>query len=943
MESSLLYMLLVLTAFSNMCYSSLSDAGTAGDTSGGRPASLQSSGVPSQRKPIRGRRIISSQPTGVKKPPTSSTRKKSSSGSPSSSKGSNAPSSLGLSAGLLPTGLPNLGATCYINSALLAYLTLDSSQRLQRHKEKHVELMHAVFEALRSRKQVTNDLMSRLYSSFPPSCTHGLPQSAFGDANEFLVAMLANLSVLDSKLIEPFETVQKFSLVDGQGVEDGEKRKDMVSSENVLTLHCNGIESLKEGLADYFGTELVQYKLPVPLISDGSTMTVKKDLFWFEKQFRLRSIGNSLIISMARMIDVPMQNRAIKLGHQITFPQMLDMSPYGDNIGRSMFVLQTIVVHIGDSPSRLHFITFKRIGLDWYEFDDSKVKMVDYATVLQRSQGMPKIPSSWVEKLSKSDAQNPSIAAFSSHEPVRTESATILVYVRNDDLSLDQKEHKGGAGNGYKPGGPAAPVGKIPKDDRAILEGGESEKPRSGPQKLRTDKSLKDQDSAKQRVEKVHSEVHADTGSSHQAPDSGEQPNAEPCLTPSEQPQGALPATTSSNVSSQISPSAPSKPARPSSNFTTSPHRSEPSSIPATPVPARVALQGPASPSHTSSSTPPQLAVIRKPLENTRKGMLHFGGKSTEIVFSPKSTIKGILAQARSAFQFPRGQVHFERRVKDGRRVPVTGFSLLAHVKDTVEFEMREGEPDSTPLFEISTGELILKKDPLKEGASPKKRPSRLQAELLEPKPITPPKLRSRFSKSSKINAIVESLLKPQPVDPVVIEPGHTETFPGLAGSSSRASESSSSSADPSRPASPQKIEPISKLLKGQALPPDHVAASSSSPLPVKEFEKFHVRIVNFSGSSTELTVEALSLTGVFSFLSISHRIRYARVHLLSETGIVSEIHNIYHIPSNVTVVVEPMDPFAVKWYTSGLDQSNQHRVFEMVTAKGVMEGLATL
>jgi len=89
------------------------------------------------------------------------------------------------------------------------------------------------------------------------------------------------------------------------------------------------------------------------------------------------------------------QDRMVKVGDRMDFPQKLDLSPFWEKAeegeeeeGAGEYLLHAVVIHVGDGDGG-HYYSYvdpKCTG-EWYRFDDSVVTRVKEKVVLQEGYG----------------------------------------------------------------------------------------------------------------------------------------------------------------------------------------------------------------------------------------------------------------------------------------------------------------------------------------------------------------------------------------------------------------------------------------------------------------------------------------------------------------------------------------------------------------------------
>lgn len=133
-----------------------------------------------------------------------------------------------------------------------------------------------------------------------------------------------------------------------------------------------------------------EYMQPDSLTFGCSACSMQREA---EKQLSIKNLPNVLCIQFKRFEHHRGLNQTSKIGVKVQFPLQINMLPYTNRARthdvRENFELQrsctydllSIVVHVG-SMNTGHYISYSRVGNQWFRFDDHKITMASESQVL---------------------------------------------------------------------------------------------------------------------------------------------------------------------------------------------------------------------------------------------------------------------------------------------------------------------------------------------------------------------------------------------------------------------------------------------------------------------------------------------------------------------------------------------------------------------------------
>ncbi|XP_068662753.1 ubiquitin carboxyl-terminal hydrolase 26-like isoform X2 [Aristolochia californica] len=278
----------------------------------------------------------------------------------------------------LPSGLTNLGATCYANS-ILQCLYMNTSFR--------AGIFSVEPELLK--QQPVLDQLAQLFAqlcssrlafvdSAPFIKTLELDNGSQQDSHEFFTLFLSLLeqSLGRSKVAEAKTIVQDLfrgsishvtrCSVCGKESEASSKTEDFYE----LELNIKGLKNLNDSLDDYLSVEELQGENQYFCESCGTRVDATRAI-------KLHKLPPVLNFQLKRCVFLPKTTTKKKLTSVFSFPRQLNMAQRlcDSSLTELIYDLSTILIHKGTAVNSGHYVAHIKdefSGL-WWEFDDEHV------------------------------------------------------------------------------------------------------------------------------------------------------------------------------------------------------------------------------------------------------------------------------------------------------------------------------------------------------------------------------------------------------------------------------------------------------------------------------------------------------------------------------------------------------------------------------------------
>ncbi|KAI8834495.1 hypothetical protein BC829DRAFT_365611 [Chytridium lagenaria] len=107
-----------------------------------------------------------------------------------------------------------------------------------------------------------------------------------------------------------------------------------------------------------------------------------------EKRMKIKKLPNILAVHLKRFKYQEKLQRHVKLSYRVVFPMELRLFQYAMTPVDSdrLYVLSSVIVHIGSGPHHGHYVAVVKSGNNWVLFDDDNVEIVEESE-LQRYYG----------------------------------------------------------------------------------------------------------------------------------------------------------------------------------------------------------------------------------------------------------------------------------------------------------------------------------------------------------------------------------------------------------------------------------------------------------------------------------------------------------------------------------------------------------------------------
>lgn len=317
-------------------------------------------------------------------------------------------------------GLDNQGSTCYVNCTLQSLFHLPVFRRLiynipvcTNENNKNGSIVLNI-----QRLFVSMQLSSTPCSTKPLTESFGWDDdiSADQDAEEFIRVFLRYLEdrLKDTHLKDDISNLFRGKTKTIIKDDDGNVISDMIESFYDIHLNVRGCATIEDSF-DFFSRS---HDLR------GSNKYKQGDKFYIDANIKTEFVSFPIILHLhlKRHEYDRNTNSIIKINDKIVFPDVLNLDRYvcsGSENECSSFELYGVIVHSGD-PLSGHYCAYLKVSQfsNWYEFNDSLVKLSTYQEAVVNNYGY--------------DDSEKSTYCFSERNQNNT--AYILVYVRSDSV-----------------------------------------------------------------------------------------------------------------------------------------------------------------------------------------------------------------------------------------------------------------------------------------------------------------------------------------------------------------------------------------------------------------------------------------------------------------------------------------------------------------------------
>ncbi|KAM3070116.1 hypothetical protein ACMFMF_008469 [Clarireedia jacksonii] len=323
-------------------------------------------------------------------------------------------------------GIYNMGATCYMNvilqcfvhNPLLRNFYLGDGHQSDKCQQKNCMscAMDDMFQEFYSNETTTGYSASNILASFWLSKRKAYEELASNkeqDAHEFFQFLTEELHEINGggRLSDQEESPNPKRSKQDQGCKCIVHQTFYGKLQSTITCqNCGDINTSVESFLDLsLGLDVIQKKSK--LKDKNATISLQRcldeeyiraerceytchqcDTQEAKKQLSIKSLPNVLCIQLKRFKQ-EMKGPASKIDTKVTFPLQLHMLPYTNRarstdtknnfeLARSCtYDLQSVVVHVGNLETG-HYVSYSRVGNQWFKFNDHNVTLASKSQVL---------------------------------------------------------------------------------------------------------------------------------------------------------------------------------------------------------------------------------------------------------------------------------------------------------------------------------------------------------------------------------------------------------------------------------------------------------------------------------------------------------------------------------------------------------------------------------